>query len=76
MPEGMNETFIDPGVKTHYSYIAPVSEKATTLLMHTWFNYADENAQHSAEKTVSVPSAHLGTAEQAHAADAQTAARG
>jgi hypothetical protein len=56
MPEGMNETFIDPDVKTHYSYIARVHESAAVLLMHTWFKWADENAQHSTEKTVNVPS--------------------
>jgi hypothetical protein len=56
MPEEKNETFIDPGVKTHYSYIARVPERATLLLMHTWFNYSDETVFTSTEKIVSVPS--------------------
>jgi hypothetical protein len=56
MPEEKSETWVDPGVKTHYSYITRVAERATVLLMHTWLTYSDESVFTSTEKTVSVPS--------------------
>ena len=62
MPTGFGQTFVDPGVKAHYSHVTCVPESATTLIMHAWFDYGRRWYQskkrrtfHAAEATVRVP---------------------
>jgi hypothetical protein len=60
LPPSFGYTFIDPGVKTHYSFVARIPSDATVLLMHSWFDYPDRKHFHAAETTVSVPNEAAG----------------
>jgi hypothetical protein len=55
MPQGWRDTFIDPGIRAHYSFVTRVPADALVLLMHAWFRYPNRKEQHSAEITVAVP---------------------
>jgi hypothetical protein len=48
--------FVDPGVTAKYSYVTPVSRRATFLILHCRFDYGDNREfHHSAERTLRVP---------------------
>jgi hypothetical protein len=47
--------FIEPGIKSIYTYVARVPATATFLMLHGNFTYRNQQAIHSAEKTVKVP---------------------
>lgn len=55
IPEDWESTFIEPGLKTRYSYIANVPAAATFLLIHGKFNYRDQKEFHTADKLIKVP---------------------
>lgn len=48
--------FIEPGIKAMYTYVARVPANAAFLMLHGNFTYTDQQARHSAEKTVKMPS--------------------
>jgi len=55
LPKRYQFFFIDPGVKAKYSYIVRAPVKATFLILHSWFSYADNRGyNHTAERTVSL----------------------
>ncbi|SRR6266404_2613870 len=51
LPAKFNHFFIDPGTKAHYSYIARIPEAASFAILHGWFDYTDQKASHTAEKS-------------------------
>jgi hypothetical protein len=53
--EGIGYFFIEPGVKSKFSYVARVPVKAEAVIFHTWFNYNDKKRSHTAEATKAVP---------------------
>lgn len=53
IPDG--EYFIEPGLRNKYSYVARVPDAASFLILHGRFSYLDQEARHSAERTVPVP---------------------
>lgn len=55
IPKTWRSTFIDPGVKTHYSHMVRVPEDVSFIIMHAWFAYPGTNDSHSAEKTIAIP---------------------
>ncbi len=56
LPEQSEFFFVDPGVKAKYSYITAVPAKASMLIFHCWFKYADgRRYDHTAEITKRVP---------------------
>lgn len=55
-PERFAYFFIAPGAMSKYSFITRVPEKATAIMLHSWFEYQDgRKAGHTAEKTVCLP---------------------
>ncbi len=59
LPEDWGYTFIEPGIRTHYSYIAALPAQAHIALLHGWFAYRGDREAHTAEKIVPVPIAHV-----------------
>ncbi len=56
LPTDLEYFFIDPGVKSKYSFVVRVPVKTTFLILHCWFSYTGrKRAAHVAEKTVKVP---------------------
>ncbi|MEJ2363659.1 MAG: hypothetical protein P8075_01955 [Deltaproteobacteria bacterium] len=55
LPQDWEFTFIDPGIRTHYSYIGTLPAEARIALLHGWFEYQGGREWHSAEKIVPVP---------------------
>jgi hypothetical protein len=54
--EGADYYFIDPGIKSKYSYVTKASKSASFLIFHYWFNYDDrEHRSHAAERTIKLP---------------------
>jgi hypothetical protein len=56
IPEDWPYTFVDPGVRAPYSFIARVPAQASVVLLHAWFNYMDEQGNfHRTEKIAAAP---------------------
>ena len=55
VPESWEATFIEPGLKTRYGYVASVPSEASFVLIHGRFSYQDEKEFHTAKKLVKVP---------------------
>jgi hypothetical protein len=55
LPKKWEYTFIDPGVSTHYSFVASVPKEMTYVILHGWFQYPNGRESHSAEMTIPVP---------------------
>ena len=49
------EYFIEPGVRSKYSFVARVPSGISYLMLHGRFSYQKQKAWHSAEKTVKMP---------------------
>ena len=55
-PKRFSYFFIAPGATSKYSFVARVPEKASAIMLHSWFEYEDRRkAGHTAEKTVALP---------------------
>jgi len=72
-PDSMEYFFLEPGVSGKYSYIARVPANATSIILHSWFDYGDGRHSHTAECTVACPRALPNMAMQT---DPQKDARG
>lgn len=56
-PEKFKYFFISPGTTSKYSFVTRVPDKATAIMLHSWFEYEDrKKAGHTAERTVRLPS--------------------
>jgi hypothetical protein len=55
LPTSFGYTFIDPGLSTHYSFLARIPEETTMFVMHSRFDYEHDKEFHVAEKTFAVP---------------------
>jgi hypothetical protein len=54
MPRGWAYTFIEPGLRTRYSFISTVPVSASFVLVHGRFSYSKEDF-HTADRLVKVP---------------------
>jgi len=57
LPEEWGESFIEPGLRTRYSYVASVPRRAAFVLLHGVLVYGDGRVTHTAERLVHVPAA-------------------
>ena len=55
LPKRFGYFFIEPRVKATYSHIARIPCSATSVIMHSWFDYGNGRS-HTAERTVACPS--------------------
>ena len=55
LPEDWQMTYIEPGLKTVYSFVSSVPVDASFVLLHGYLDY--ENGSHSAEVLAAVPPA-------------------
>ena len=55
LPKKAKFFFVDPGVKAKYSYIARVPAGRSFLNLHARFVYLDQEASHTAERTIEMP---------------------
>lgn len=55
LPENFSYFFVEPGLKNKYSYITRIPVSAEVVLLHSWFNYIDNERKHIAEVTKKVP---------------------
>jgi hypothetical protein len=55
LPEGWGESFIEPGLRTRYSYVASVPRRASFVLLHGELEYGDGRVTHTAERLLQVP---------------------
>jgi hypothetical protein len=54
MPRGWDYTFIEPGIRTRYSFITSVPVSASFVLVHGRFFYSKEDF-HTADRLIKVP---------------------
>lgn len=55
IPKGWESTFIEPGLRTRYSYVAALPKTASFALLHGRFDYHGETVFHTADRLVRVP---------------------
>ncbi len=55
IPSGWNYTFIYPGVRTEYNYVATIPAKAEFVRMQSDFDYEEPGRSHHAAKVLAVP---------------------
>jgi hypothetical protein len=56
LPTSWESTVIEPGLKTEYSFVASVPMQSSAVLLHAIFEYGEEQAVHTAERLMAVPS--------------------
>jgi len=56
LPAEWSYTFIEPGIRTHYSYITTIPCDAGIALLHGFFKYENGIEFHSAETCAAIPS--------------------
>jgi hypothetical protein len=57
LPHDWDETFIEPGLRTRYSYVTSLPQHASFVLLHGFLVYGDGRIEHTAECLVKVPAA-------------------
>ena len=55
IPRDWESTFIEPGLKTRYSYVVAVPRTAKFVLVHGKFDYGRKGLFHTSDKLVAVP---------------------
>jgi hypothetical protein len=55
LPSHWDESFIEPGLRTRYSYVTTVPEHSSFVLLHGVLVYGDDRVEHTAECLVKVP---------------------
>jgi hypothetical protein len=57
LPDDWDETFIEPGLRTRYSYVTSLPDHASFVLLHGFLAYGDGRVVHTAECLLKVPAA-------------------